>query len=82
MLMTIIGAEDGRANPFDMGRVEIPRISVNISTAQEHLLRAQINPLTYSDYNGLDHYINVYYFLKKDTMIVLLIHVGTCNFCC
>ena len=59
------GAEDGRANPFDMGRVEIPRISVNISAAQEHLLRAQINPLTYSDYRGLDHYINVYYFLKN-----------------
>ena len=59
------GAEDGRANPFDMGRVEIPRISINISTAQEHLLRAQINPLTYSDCNGLDHYINVYYFLKN-----------------
>lgn len=59
------GAEDGRANPFDLGRVEIPRISVNISTAQEDLLRAQVNPLAYSDYNGLDHYINVYYFLKN-----------------
>lgn len=34
------GAEDGRPNPFDMGRVEIPRIGISLSSAQEQMLLA------------------------------------------
>ena len=34
------GVESGRANPFDMGRVEIPRTTVNLSDRQMQLLQA------------------------------------------
>ena len=60
------GAEDGRPNPFDMGRVEIPRISISLSSAQEQMLVAQFNPLANSECSGFDHYINVYSFLRNE----------------
>ena len=60
------GAEDGRSNPFDMGRVEIPWISISLSSAQEQMLVAQFNPLANSECSGFDHYINVYSFLRNE----------------
>ena len=63
---TDYGAEEGRSSPFDMGRVEVPRISISLSAAQEQLLTSQFQPLANSSCCGLDHYINVYDFLRNN----------------
>ena len=57
---TEYGAEEGRQNPFDMGRVEVPRIAINLSAAQKQLLNSRFNPLRNSDCNGFYPYIDVY----------------------
>ena len=56
---TEYGAEEGRQNPFDMGRVEVPRIAINLSAAQAQLLNSRFNLLRNSDCNGFYRYIDV-----------------------
>uniref|UniRef100_A0A1X7TTD7 Integrase core domain-containing protein n=1 Tax=Amphimedon queenslandica TaxID=400682 RepID=A0A1X7TTD7_AMPQE len=62
---TDFGTQDGQPNPFDMGRVEIPHTTVNLTSTEEQALRDQINPLSHSELSGLDHYLNAYEYLKN-----------------
>lgn len=58
------GAEDGQPNPFDMGRVEVPRTDVSLSDSQQQALEARYEPLSNSDYSGIDLFIDVYEFVR------------------
>ena len=58
------GAEDGQPNPFDMGRVEVPRTDVSLSDSQQQALKARYEPLSNSDNSGLDLFIDVYEFVR------------------
>ena len=44
-------------NRFDVGYVEIPETTLMLSDEQYGILRATVNPLGYSDSNGVDLYI-------------------------
>ena len=46
-------------NPFDTGIVDVPRISVTLSPQQIQILQATYDPLSPSDSNGLDMYVDV-----------------------
>ncbi len=59
------GLESGQRNPFDMGRVEIPRTAVNLTDRQFQSLQTSFDPLSNSEYNGLDMFIDVYDFIKN-----------------
>ena len=49
----------GQPNPFDMDRVEVPRINVTLTARQIQHLNATYDPLANSNYNGLDLFIDV-----------------------
>lgn len=49
---------DREPNPFDTGIVNVPQVSVNLSQQQIQLLAVH-NPLSPSEYNGLDKYVEV-----------------------
>ena len=59
-VQTDYGVEDGQQNPFDMGRVEIPGMVVNLSDREMQIFRTRYDPLSNSDYSGLDLFIEVY----------------------
>ena len=62
------GVEDtGHINAFDSGSIIVPEVVADLDDDQMELLRTQFNPLTHSDYNGVDIYQAIHEIV--DTML-------------
>ena len=62
----VVGSiETGQPNPFDMGRVEVPRINVTLNARQIQHLNATYDLPANSNYNGLDLLIDMYDYVRS-----------------
>jgi len=53
------------SNHFDQGDVGIPAVNVQLSSRQMQTIQQQFHPLAYSDSNGFDIYIALWYVIRN-----------------